>query len=226
MKNRNAAHRVIGGAVIVMAVALGSWSVGGAVQAQPSPDAPRFKVDPYWPKPFPAIKGRNGRLHRWVTGEVGGTCVDSHDHVFTLNRAWQNSALGKMQQFEAMSGIPAPPVVVYDPEGNVVTSWGDASWHAPDGGTKVMPESLHGCFVDYEDNVWLAGNADGIVQKYTHEGKLLLQIGTKGLCDGRAPSSPGNAPVFFPTCTSPGLNSSRTLLNSPADIAVDPSPDR
>lgn len=31
--------------------------------------------------------------------------------------------------------------------------------------------------------------------------------------------------LFFPTCVSPGLNGSRTLLNSPADIAVDPNPD-
>ena len=186
---------------------------------------PRFAVDPYWPKPFPAVKDASGNLHRWATGEIGGTCVDSHDHIFTLNRGWQQSGLGKLHTFEAMSSVPAPPVVAYDPDGNVVTSWGDPSLLAPNGGTKVMPESLHGCFVDREDNVWIGGNADGIVQKYSHDGKLLLQIGTKGRCDGKAPSAPGAAATFFPTCTSPGLNASRTLLNDPADIAVDPNPD-
>jgi sugar lactone lactonase YvrE len=60
------------------------------------------------------------------------------------------------------------------------------------------------------------------VQKYTHDGKFLMQIGTKGLCDGPATLSPNAA---FPTCGSPGNNTSKTLLNSPADINVDPNPD-
>ena len=209
------------GAVLLVGSSLGTWNT---TQAQSSARVPQFKVEPFWPKPFPLIKDSDGRLHRWATGETGGTCVDSHDHIFTLNRGWQNSSLGGLHTFEAMSSIPAPPVVAYDPEGNVVTSWGDASVLSPGGGTKVMPESLHGCFVDHEDNVWLGGNADGIVQKYSHDGELLLQIGTKGVCDGEAPSAPERA-VFFPTCTSPGLNRSKTLLNDPADIAVDPNPD-
>lgn len=212
-------------ALLVTAGVLATSQRSGPAYGQAAPAVPQFKVDPFWPKPFPALKGPDGNLHRWATGEIGGTCVDSHDHIFTLNRGWQNSALGKLHQFEAMSSIPAPPVVAYDPEGNVVASWGDRSVLAPGGGTKVMPESLHGCFVDYEDNVWLGGNSDGIVQKYSHDGTLLLQIGTKGVCDGKAPDRPGTPPAFFPTCTSPGLNTSRTLLNSPADIAVDPNPD-
>ncbi len=210
-----------------MTAALGTWSMGGEAQAQQPVPTPQFKVDPFWPKPLPQVKDAEGRLHRWITGEIGGTCIDSHDHIFTLNRAWQQSGLGKMLNFEAMSGIPAPPVVAYDPEGNVALSWGDASLLAPNGGTKVMPESFHGCFVDYQDNVWVSGNADGIVQKYSHDGKLLMQIGTKGVCDGMAAAPNPNAPVqpFFPTCGSPGLNSSKTLLNNPADVAVDPDPD-
>src|SRR5438876_5937213 len=38
---------------------------------------PKYVVDPYWPKPLP---------NRWVTGEVGGICVDSNDHIFGINR--------------------------------------------------------------------------------------------------------------------------------------------
>ena len=165
---------------------------------------PRFKVDPDWPKPFPAFKDKDGHLHRWATGEVGGTCVDSHDHIFTLNRGWQQSSLGKLQQFEAMSSIPAPPVVVYDPQGVVVASWGDASLLAADGGTKVMPESLHGCFADYQDNIWIGGNADGVVQKVLarrqaggpdrHQGRLRRQGAGSGAGD----------PRIFPDVREPG----------------------
>jgi len=121
--------------------------------------------------------------------------------------------------------VPAPPVVVYDPQGALAASWGDASLLTADGGTKVMPESLHGCFADYQDNIWIGGNADGVVQKYSHDGKLIAEIGTKGVCDGKAPDPAQGGRAFFPTCGSPGLNSSHTLLNDPADIAVDPNPD-
>jgi hypothetical protein len=81
--------------------------------------------------------------------------------------------------------VPAPPVVAYDPAGNVVASWGDASLLAPGGGTKVMPESLHGCFADHDDNIWIAGNADGIVQKYSHDGNLLLQMAPRACATAR-----------------------------------------
>jgi hypothetical protein len=44
-----------------------------------------------------------------------------------------------------------------------------------------MAQTQHGCFIDKEGNFWTAGNNEGIVQKYTHDGsKMLLQIGTKG----------------------------------------------
>jgi DNA-binding beta-propeller fold protein YncE len=60
--------------------------------------------------------------------------------------------------------------------------------------------------------VWIAGTRDGIVQKYSHDGKLLLQIGTRGKWD----SSDG-------TVTGVGMNSSHTLLNGPNAAVVDPS---
>jgi hypothetical protein len=159
--------------------------------------ASQYIVDPFWPKPLPNDP-ETGKP--WVTGEVGGTCVDSRDHIFTVNRAFQNGLVAP----ETVIAVPSPPVIEYDSAGNVVNAWGDPA---------ILPNSIHGCFVDYQDNVWIAGNGDGIVQKYTHDGStLLLQIGTKGVCD-----SPTGA------CGSPGSNSSPTLLNQPADIAVDPT---
>lgn len=226
MTKRNARfgrYLYIGGTLLAFSVVLGIWRPSATVDgAQPqSVRAPKFRVDPFWPKTLPRVKDASGAMQQWVTGEVGGSCADSHDHIFTLNRSWQQGSLGKLLPLEGTKSIPAPPVIAYDIDGNIVTSWGDASL-APTKAAAAMPESFHGCFVDYQDNVWIGGNADGIVQKYTHDGKLLLQIGTKGVCDGPPTLSPQG---FYATCGSPGDNKSQTLLNGPADIAVDPDPD-
>src|SRR5262245_49300495 len=172
--------------VLALIVGLGLWNPLGRADAS-RPAIPQFIVEPLWPKPLP---------DKWVTGEVAGTCVDSRDHVFTINR-------GNLVAPETVVAVASPPVIEFDRNGNVVNAWGNRN---------VLPNGLHGCFVDYQDNVWIAGNGDGIVQKYSHDGTLLLQIGTRGVCDG-----------VGGVCGSPGLNSSHTLLNQPADIAVDPS---
>jgi DNA-binding beta-propeller fold protein YncE len=153
-----------------------------------SPGPPKFEVDPSWPKPLP---------NRWVTGEVAGTCVDSQDHLFIVNRA-------NLSAKEQMIATPAPPVIEFDQGGKVVNSWGDP---------KVIGDRFHGCLVDYQGNVWIGGTEDGVVQKYSHDGaKLLLQIGTKGIFD----TSDG-------TSTGAPMNSSHIFLNKPSDFAVDPA---
>jgi len=210
----------LGTLIPALAVGLGLWTPLKKAVAREGPKAPRFRVDPFWPKPLPVdttqISTTTGKAKPWVTGEVGGTCIDSHDHVFTVNRGFQT---GGLISPETVVAVPSPPVVEYDREGNVANAWGSQAKN-PDGSNAVMPHSIHGCFVDYQDNVWIAGNGDGVVQKWSHDGSTkLLQIGTKGLCDGPVvPTRTTN-----PTCGSPGFNSSRTLLNEPADLAVDPT---
>lgn len=158
------------------------------VQSEDQKGTPKFEVDPTWPKPLP---------NRWINGQVSGVCADRQDHIFIVNR-------NDITDEEKENGVQSPPVIEFDPDGNVVNSFGD--W-------KVVPNSPHGCFVDSENNVWMASNGDGIVQKYTHDGKkLLLQIGTRGVVD----SSDGKI-------TGRPLNSSHTSLNMPAGVAVDPA---
>jgi hypothetical protein len=147
-----------------------------------------FEVDPFWPKPYP---------DRWVTGESGGICTDAHDHIFTMNR-------GDLTPAEQKTASASPPVIEFDPAGNIVNTWGDRD---------ALPKGLHSCTVDFEGNIWIGGNQDGVVQKYTHDGsKMLLQIGSKGVFD----TSDG-------TMAGAPMNSSHTLLNLPASIAVDRS---
>lgn len=185
---------------LIIAAACAALTIGlGIFCPQPlqaQGGTPKFEVDPYWPKPLP---------DRWVTGEWGGVCVDAKDHVFVLNRR-------NLEDLDKFAGTLAPPVIEFDPEGNMVNSFGD-----PD----VLPKSLHGCFVDRENNVWVAGAGDASVQKYTHDGsKLLLQIGTRGVFD----TSDGTRGAWLDGAVEGrALNSSHTLLNQPSGVAVDRS---
>src|SRR5579864_3841280 len=150
-------------------------------------NAPRFEVDPAWPKPLPNL---------WVTGGIGGVCIDSRDHVFLLNRR-------DLTDNDLDAGHQAPVVIEFDPEGNVVNSFGD-----PDS----TPNGPHGCTVDPENNLWVTGTGDGIVQKYTHDGsKLLFQIGKRGVVDSSDGTAKGKA-----------LNSSHDGFFKPAGIVIDP----
>jgi sugar lactone lactonase YvrE len=150
---------------------------------------PKYEVDPSWPKPLPDT---------WVTGNIGGVCVDAHDHVFIATR----STTDLTDNDKEAGGTPSPLIIELDQDGKVVNSWGDPS---------VVPLRSHGCTFDGENNIWLAGDQDGDVQKYSHDGKLLLQIGLKGVLDTSDGTGKGVA-----------MNSSTATLNKPASVAVDP----
>jgi hypothetical protein len=72
----------------------------------------------------------------------------------------------------------APPVLEFDPAGNLVNHWG-----GPGTGFE-WPPSMHGITVDGKDNVWLAGNGGNTVLKFSKDGKFLLQIGKNGASKG------------------------------------------
>jgi len=136
--------------------------------------APRYEPDLTWPKPLP---------DRWVLGGLGGVCIDAQDHVFILNR--QDVIEGDLN-----AGKLAPPIIEFDPAGNVVNSWGDF---------KLLDPRLHSCHFDKDGNMWVASAPSGMVQKFTHDGsKLLLQIGKKGVydtADGTEKGKPLNSPA-------------------------------
>jgi hypothetical protein len=207
---------VYAGAFALALAALGlSVSVTQA-DTKKSAKVPTFVVDGSWPKmPLPSagdygtplvVSTSTGKPKPWSTGEVAGTCVDSRDHVFIVTRG------NLVNSPETLDSVPAAPVIEFDVQGNVVNAWGNRN---------VLPNGIHGCFIDYQDNIWIAGNGDGIVQKYTHDGsQLLLQIGTRGKCDW-----PANNNACGNSGGDPTANQSKTLLNEPANVYIDPNPD-
>jgi DNA-binding beta-propeller fold protein YncE len=133
--------------------------------------APRFEVDPLWPKPLP-----NG----WLLGMTIGVWVDEQDNVWIIHRGsatlHNNEKGAELSPPIAACCKGAPPVLVFDPKGNLVRSWG-----GPGQGYE-WPQSNHGIHVDYKGNVWIGGNGekDAHLLKFTKDGKFLMQVGHFG----------------------------------------------
>ncbi len=166
--------------------------------------APRFEVDPLWPKPLP---------NHWILGQTIGVSVDGNDHIWIIHRA------GSLEpgELHASTNPPAaqccaaaPPVLEFDQQGNLIGHWGGP------GSGYDWPDSNHGITVDYKGNVWIGGNGrgpqsgrgaiggsdeepaagagrgrggfssfnDSMILKFTQDGKFLMQIGKPGHSKG------------------------------------------
>jgi hypothetical protein len=137
--------------------------------------SPDFEVDPLWPKPLP---------NHWVLGSTIGVSVDDQDHVWILHRPGSVDDNFKAAAVTPQVGrccTPAPPVLEFDQDGNLLRHWG-----GPGEGYE-WPTSNHGLTVDHKGNVWIGGNdekQDTHVLKFTRDGKFLLQIGRQGIHNG------------------------------------------
>ena len=162
----------IGTGVLALLVALGLaqgvLQRTAAAQAKGTVQAPRFEVDPMWPKPLP---------NHWVYGNVIGVGVDTKDHIYIIHRG-----AGSLEPKEIYATtnppsseccVPAPPVVEFDADGNFVRAWG-----GPGQGYE-WPESNHGITPDSKGNLFIGGNGgnDGHILKFTQDGKFVKQFG-------------------------------------------------
>jgi DNA-binding beta-propeller fold protein YncE len=132
--------------------------------------APRFEVDPLWPKPLP---------NHWVIGQAIGVTVDDQDHVWIVHRdnlLGANESAASQNPPTAACCVKAPPVLEFDPAGNVVGHWG-----GPAEGYD-WPTSNHGITVDHKGNVWIGANegSDAHLLKFTKAGKFIAQFGKPG----------------------------------------------
>ena len=185
----------VGTIFVALLVALG---VGSAVlQKKASVEAadvqaPMFEVDPLWPKPLP---------NHWLLGMAIGVSADPQDHIWIIHRPRTLDALERHATTNppiAMCCAPAPAVLEFDQEGNLMRGWGGP------GKGYDWPRAEHGITIDYKGNVWIGGSgrapapagasasevggpvpfADDQILKFTESGKFLMQIGHPGMSRG------------------------------------------
>ncbi len=167
-------RNILFGAALIGAIAVLGFTqrvLQSEADAASANRAPQFEVDPFWPKPLP---------NHWVLGSAIGVGVDSRDHVFVIHR--RNSFDPRTEIGAAMDPptgeccVPAPNILEFDPEGNLVNSWGGP------GEGYDWPDSNHGLTLDPKDNVWIGGNGrdDRHILVFSRDGKFLKQIGEPG----------------------------------------------
>jgi DNA-binding beta-propeller fold protein YncE len=178
---------------VLAALGVGQSILERAAAQANTVQAPRFEVDPMWPKPMP---------NNWVLGQTIGLTVDDRDHVWLIHRGNDpgTAGLDRTELALPQAGAPrvsecceaAPPVLEFDAEGNLVGHWGGPVKGAP----YTWPESNHGVVIDHKGFVWIGGNGpnDAHILKFTRDGKFVAQYGKAGA--RRDPNSPADKPNF------------------------------
>ena len=147
--------------------ALAGLVIATAVHAA---EPPKFKVDPFWPKPLP---------NNWIMGQAAGVAVDGEDHIWVVQRPrtlTDDEKAASLNPPRTKCCVAAPPVMEFDQEGNLIKAWGGP------GNGYDWPANEHGIYIDANGFVWLAGNGatDGMILKFTRDGKFVMQIGKSG----------------------------------------------
>ena len=153
---------------------------------------PSFEVDPFWPQPLP---------NQWLLGRTIGVAVDARDHIFIVHRdspdMFMSQELG-LDRGVASCCTAAPPILEFDPDGNLVNAWGGPV----ENGDYEWPASNHGIEVAANGDVWIGGNGstDSHILVFTRDGDYIRTIG-----------EPGNLPD----------SNSTTHFSRVAEIAID-----
>ena len=95
-------------------------------------------------------------------GETSAVAVDRNGHVFAFHRP------GRGFEPDATALLTEPTVLEFDPDtGKLLNSWGANMFLVP-----------HGLTVDRDNNIWTTDVGLQQVFKFSHDGKLLLTVGT------------------------------------------------
>ena len=101
----------------------------------------------------------------WSFRECADVAVDSQDRVYVFNRGEH-------------------PLMVFDRDGNFLTSWGEGVFTTP-----------HGITLGPDETLYLADQRDHTIRRFTKEGELLMTLGTPHKPPARWSGSPFNEPT-------------------------------
>ena len=86
----------------------------------------------------------------WSFKEVAAVGVDGKDRVYAFNRGEH-------------------PMMVFDRDGNFLSSWGEGLW-----------PRAHGLHMGPDDSLYMTDDGAHCIRKCTPDGKILLEIGIPG----------------------------------------------
>lgn len=153
-----------------LAAALMTASLHSAAIAQQTVQAPKFEVDPLWPKPLP---------NRWLLGSAVGLAVDSRDHVWVVNLTGSFTARTETGADQTPPigecCFPSPNVLEFDADGTLVGHWGGP------GPGYTWPSSNQGIAIAPNGNIWIggAGPRDTQILEFTKDGKFVRALGAE-----------------------------------------------
>ena len=146
--------------LLILCVALGAqvqtapdpWAVTN------TPEMPRYKWDPTWPKPLP---------NKWKMGGITGLAVDKDDNVWVLTRP-NNTMAGQEDHAGTFPSIAdccrRPPAMIHiDKNGNVIGSFD--------------PPQGHGMDVDSQGFAYIGNTVNGLgnVRKYDPKTGMMVK---------------------------------------------------
>ncbi len=124
----------------------------------------------------------------WSFIDVSGLSIDSQDRVYVLNRGTH-------------------PVMVFDRDGNLLTSWGEDLF-----------KTAHGTCLGPDGSVYCTDCGNHTVSRLTPEGKLLMTLGNKD-----QPSETGYMAQPDPDESVATIRRAGPPFNSPTGVALSPS---
>jgi hypothetical protein len=101
----------------------------------------------------------------WDLKDVGGVAVDGEDRVFVFNRGEH-------------------PMVVFDREGTVQGSWGEAVFKRP-----------HAVHLAPDGTIWCADEGENCIRRCSLDGEVLFTLGTPGVAAEEFSGKPFNRPT-------------------------------
>jgi len=100
---------------------------------------------------YELVEGWGKYPEGWEYMDVTGICTDAQDRVYVLNRG-------------------AHPIMVFDRNGTLITSWGEDFFGR-----------AHGSCSGPDGSIYCTDDINHTVSKFTPEGKLLMMLGEKGV---------------------------------------------